>query len=149
MSAPDRLPGWIQRADLSAVDFDPVTFGEACRLLSDHDWKAEVEWRSEREDKGEESCPPGIAFSRTVPDGMVLFHACPKDGGLWVVHYHYPEGHRRSLLAAWFGLRRRDLILQRIRTARDLWPARVREALSAFFFGDRDAVLDVLEGERA
>lgn len=73
-----KLPYWIQRADYSATDFDPVSLPAAQALLRAHDWKAERSYQNSLEDAGEDSCPPGIGF---VGDNDRVLHICPEEDG--------------------------------------------------------------------
>ena len=66
------LPYWIQQADYSATDHDPVDLTRAIHTVQSHDWQAELQLGQEREAAGWESCPPGIGF---VGDGRIL-HIC-------------------------------------------------------------------------
>src|SRR6266850_2964542 len=79
------LPYWIQRADFSSAEFEPVDVTGALRAFTMHDWRAELALLSELEAKGSESCPPGIGF--VTPNGAIL-HVCPSSDGRALVHYH-------------------------------------------------------------
>src|SRR5687767_7276614 len=76
---------WIQRADFSSADFEPVDFNSALRAFTTHDWSAELDFLSELEASANESCPPGIGF--VAPTGAIL-HVCPGRDGRALVHYH-------------------------------------------------------------
>ena len=73
-----KLPYWIQRADYSATDFEPVSLPAAQALLRDHDWKAERSYQKSLEDSDEDQCPPGIGF---VGDNGRVLHICPEEDG--------------------------------------------------------------------
>ena len=79
------LEYWIQRADLSAVDYPAISVTDAVRIFTTHDWDEELKFLSEREETGSEYCPPRIGF--VDPSGPVL-HVCPTADGRAMVHYH-------------------------------------------------------------
>ena len=79
------LPYWIQRADFSSTDFEPVDVTGALRAFTMHDGSAELDLLSELEAKARESCPPGIGF--VASDGAIL-HVCPSSAGRALIHYH-------------------------------------------------------------
>ena len=79
------LPYWIQRANFSSTDFEPVDVNGALRAFTTHDWNAELDFLSELEASASESCPPGIGF--VAPTGAIL-HVCPGPDGRALVHYH-------------------------------------------------------------
>ena len=76
---------WIQRADLTTTDYDPVDVAGALRALDAHPWLDELTLQTELENAGGEYCPPGIGF--VDPDGPFL-HVCPVPEGRYLVHYH-------------------------------------------------------------
>jgi len=82
----DLIPYWIQRADFSATEHEPVDVAAAQALLESHDWDAELALRDALEAAGDDVCDPGIGFLRA--DGEVL-HLCPTPGDRACVHYHY------------------------------------------------------------
>src|SRR5688572_17723134 len=82
-----RLPYWIQRADLSATDHDPVDADTAVRIVLCHDWRAEWQLEKERQASRGDACPPGIGF---VSGGRLL-HICPGSDGTALVHYDADE----------------------------------------------------------
>ena len=82
-----RLPYWIQRADLSATDHEPVDAETAVHLVHSYNWAAEWQLEQDRQASGLECCPAGIGF---VADERIL-HICPADDGTALVHYH-PDG---------------------------------------------------------
>ncbi|HKA33294.1 MAG TPA: hypothetical protein VKH64_08790 [Candidatus Binatia bacterium] len=77
---------WIQRADLSATDYEPVDAAAAVRAFTTHDWAEETSLLSELEKAGKQCCPPGIGF--VDPSGPIL-HVCPTTDGNATVHYHH------------------------------------------------------------
>lgn len=79
---------WIQQADYTSTEYDPVDVGTAIRILRSHDWPAALEFEREREAAGLETCPPGIGF---VADQNRILHICPGRGGTALVHYHTDE----------------------------------------------------------
>jgi hypothetical protein len=79
------LPYWIQRADFSSADFEPVDIHGAVRAFATHDWGAELDFLSELDTKGCPSCPPGIGF--VTATGAIL-HVCPSSEGCALVPYH-------------------------------------------------------------
>jgi hypothetical protein len=78
-----KVPYWIQQADLSATDYDPVDVEAALQIVRSHDWSGELTLQKEREAAGQETCPPGIGF---VCGGRIL-HICPASDGTALVHY--------------------------------------------------------------
>ena len=82
-----RLPYWIQRADLSATDHEPVDAATAIHIVQSHDWRAELQLEQERRASALDSCPPGIGF---VNRGRIL-HICPGSDGTALVHYDADE----------------------------------------------------------
>lgn len=80
-----RFPYWIQRADFSATDHDPIDVDGAIRAFDAHSWRDELARQSELEQGGRECCPPGIGFMD--PNGRIL-HVCPTVDGRALVHYH-------------------------------------------------------------
>jgi hypothetical protein len=77
-----KLRYWIQQADFTAKDYDPVDLIEAERLLTDYNWgKARAFMRSLAQARGVDSgeyCEPGIGF---VTDAGRLLHICPREEG--------------------------------------------------------------------
>jgi hypothetical protein len=85
------IPYWIQRADFTATEHDPIDSVSAVELLNVHDWRSEWRLLREREAAGLETCPPGVGF--TAAPGRIL-HVCPGDDGRALVHYHFAEPRR-------------------------------------------------------
>lgn len=79
-----RLPYWIQRADFSATDHDPVDATTAIHIVQSHDWPRELQLEEERKASGLDRCPPGIGFM----NGDRILHICPAANGTAMVHYH-------------------------------------------------------------
>lgn len=79
------LAYWIQRADFTTTDYDPVDVAGALRALDAHPWHDELKFQTELENAGGEYCPPGIGF--VDPDGPFL-HVCPATDGRYLVHFH-------------------------------------------------------------
>jgi hypothetical protein len=79
------LAYWIQRADFTTTDYDPVDVAGALRALDAHPWHDEWTLQAELENGGGEYCTPGIGF--VDPDGPFL-HVCPTADGRYLVHYH-------------------------------------------------------------
>jgi hypothetical protein len=82
-----RLPCWIQRADFSATDHEPVDADTAVHVVQSHDWRAEWQLEQDRRSSGLECCPAGIGFV----GGRRILHICPAADGTALVHYH-PHG---------------------------------------------------------
>jgi hypothetical protein len=82
------IPYWIQRADCSATDYEPIPVADAIRAFEGHDWRSELDLFSEMETTGADCCPPGIGF--VASDGTIL-HICPGSDGRAMVHYHFSE----------------------------------------------------------
>ena len=89
-----QIPYWIQRGDLSAVDYKAVDAARAINVYSTHDWNEELRFFSQIEKSGADSCPPGIGF--VDPDGPIL-HVCPGAHNDALVHY--TSNQSRKLLA--------------------------------------------------
>ena len=127
------LPYWIQRADLTVSEFEPVDLPGGLRAFQARDWGEERALESELEAGGEESCPPGIGF--VAPTGAIL-HICPRSEERAMVHYH---ARTRSRL---FGLipvpRSRDY------TKEDVELARIPRIVEAFFDARHEEVVDSL-----
>lgn len=87
-----RVSYWIQRADFSTRDFDPVGPEAAVRAFQAHDWHEEAALERELASAQRESCPPGIGF---VAEPGHILHICPRSDGA-IVHYHFSE--RRKML---------------------------------------------------
>src|ERR1700752_825999 len=68
------LAYWIQRADFSATDHEPIDVASALRAFDAHAWQDELNFQMELESRGREYCPPGMGF--IDPDGPML-HVCP------------------------------------------------------------------------
>ncbi len=82
---------WIQSADYSAVDHDPVDYQQACQSIRGHDWAREVARFVSMEQRGEDCCAPGIGFTRPADGGIEFFHACPAEEGRWSIYYQHPD----------------------------------------------------------
>ncbi len=81
-SAPDKVAYWIQRADFTSREFEPVSLAEALAALHEHDWQAELGYERSLEASGktaEERCAPGIGF---VSGAGQALHICPKPDGM-------------------------------------------------------------------
>ncbi len=85
------IPYWIQRADFSAIDYDPVEVADGVRAFETHDWRRELDLYSELESAGAECCLPGIGF---VDPGGDILHICPNDNGGAMVHYHFTASRK-------------------------------------------------------
>jgi hypothetical protein len=77
------IPYWIQRADFSATEYDPVEVAEGVRAFETHDWRRELDLYSELEGAGAECCPPEIGFMDASGD---ILHICPDGNGRAMVH---------------------------------------------------------------
>jgi hypothetical protein len=91
-----RMPYWIQRADYSSTDFDPMTLRGARVILSTHDWPAELSYARSLEQAGTDMCPPGVGF---VPGAGRVLHICPREEGSAHCFYEDPQGrwHRDNV----------------------------------------------------
>ena len=123
------LAYWIQRADFSATDYDPIDVAGAIRAFDAHPWSEELILQSELEDNGREYCPPGIGF--VDPDGPIL-HVCPTADGRALVHFH-------SKPSAWL-LRTADPV----QTSADVARTDVVELIHYFFHGQHDWIVQKL-----
>ena len=63
-----KLPYWIQRADFSTQDFEPIDAIEAEKVLMEHDWESERALQASLENQSkvlhEDFCPPNVGFVR-------------------------------------------------------------------------------------
>lgn len=124
---------WIQRADHSSVDHDPVGDEAAVQAYQRHDWESELAFERELDASGAENCPPGIGF---VAEPGHLLHVCPNvDTAL--VHYHFEES--RKLLGIFPGKR------SRVISALSLPLAEVPDLVRLFASGQTEAVRGRLE----
>ncbi len=127
---------WIQRADFSATEHEPVEAPDGLHAFQSHDWQQEFDLLSQLESAGRECCPPGIGF--VDRDGSIL-HVCPSADGYATVHYHFTttrkilgfipvsgpalqpkQGVHRSEVLGLIGLiyeRRKNDLLQRLAAA--------------------------------
>jgi hypothetical protein len=77
-----KRPYWVQRADLSARDYDPISLVDAEIALRFHNWQLELAyWRSLIEKEAEDECPPGIGFWMGEGGDWCLLHICPNENG--------------------------------------------------------------------
>jgi len=67
------IPYWMQRADLSSTDHEPVDAAQAVKDFLSYDWGAEGRPFDELDGRHEENCPAGFGFS--ADDGRRL-HLC-------------------------------------------------------------------------
>jgi hypothetical protein len=123
------LAYWIQRADFSATDYEPVDAAGALRVFEVHPWHDELRFQAELESGGREYCPPGIGF--VDPDGPIL-HVCPTADGRTLVHYHAPPR---------FGL---PPVEAAVHTREGLLRAEAAELIHYFFHGQHDWILQKL-----
>jgi hypothetical protein len=123
------LAYWIQRADFSAMDYDPIDVAGAIRAFDAHPWSEELSLQSELEDTGREYCPPGIGF---VDPGGPILHVCPTADGRAVVHFH--SGLRVGLLAAG----------EPVQTTAGIARTDVVELIHHFFHGHHDWIVQKL-----
>jgi hypothetical protein len=77
---------WIQKADLSAQDFQPITSFEAVKIFQNYDWNSELSNRRQLEEDGKDFCDPGIGF---VSSDQRILHVCPLDSHNAYFHYHF------------------------------------------------------------
>jgi len=128
-----RIPYWIQRADFSATDYDPIEVADGIRAFERHDWRGELDLYSELESNGAECCPPGIGF--VAADGTIL-HICPNSDGRATVHYHFTGTLK------FFGL----IPIPRsiVETRHDMTRSEVLELIGFFFEGRHDWILQKL-----
>jgi hypothetical protein len=128
------LPYWIQRADFSSTDFEPVDVNGALRAFMTHDWSEELDFLSELEASASESCPPGIGF--VAPTGAIL-HVCPSSDGRALVQYHAET--TRTVLG-FIPMPRSE-----IHTKEGVERSDVGEMIHSFFEGRHDWLLHKLE----
>jgi hypothetical protein len=136
---------WIQRADFSSDDFEPVDLVGAERILRNHDWRTALGFmralaRSHGEESGE-YCPPGIGFARD--DGRLL-HICPNENGTALCFY--------NLVAGFNDANRQGR--EKAEPTRTLWSnpgdgislLHQYRALQLFYRGDFDGVILAVQG---
>jgi hypothetical protein len=90
-SASEKVAYWIQRADFTSREFEPVSLAEALAVLHGHDWQAELGYERSLEASGkaaEERCAPGIGF---VADAGHVLHICPKPDGMAECYFIGPS----------------------------------------------------------
>ena len=87
-SAPDKMTYWIQRADYTSADLDPVSLTEALRVLREHDWNAEFDYEKVLKASAKDNCPPGIGF---VADADHCLHICPRSDGMAECYFIGPR----------------------------------------------------------
>lgn len=125
------FPYWIQRADFSTTDREPVDEAHALSVISTHPWQAELNFQAQLESAGAESCSPGIGF--VDPRGPFL-HVCPSpEDGRAVVHYHAKRFRRILKVFPTYD--------QSVHTKEDVSQAEVAELIHDFFEGNHDQVL--------
>jgi hypothetical protein len=61
--SPVKLPYWIQRADFTSTDFEPVDLVEVEAILRDHDWRGELQLLKSLQEESEDCCPPSIGIN--------------------------------------------------------------------------------------
>lgn len=76
-----KIPYWIQHADFSSQDYDPVDLAQAKQALLTHDWTAELRLGATLEEAEREWCPAGIGFMGE--DGAFFTFALKKMIGLF------------------------------------------------------------------
>jgi hypothetical protein len=130
------IPYWIQRADFSATDYDPVEIGEAVRAFESHNWPRELAFFSDLERAGTECCPPGIGF---VDQNGQILHICPRVDGSTMVHYHFTVS--RKLL----GLI--PISESRVETKIGVYQSDVPDLIRSLFEGRHEWMLHKLAGE--
>jgi hypothetical protein len=124
------LKCWIQHADFSATDNEPVDASAAVRAFTTHDWAEETNLLSTLEKAGKGFCPPGIGF--VYPAGPIL-HVCPSVDGSATVHYH--DNITRKFLGIV------PLRQSTVHTKRDVSRSDVAELITYFFEGRNDWIV--------
>ena len=121
------IPYWIQHADFSSDDFDPVDYRQATVVIQAYDWTTELRNQADREAAGEEACDSGVGF--VAPEGRIL-HICPGPGGQCYFHYHFTESRKiLGLIPA---------SSQSIRSAFDVPVSDIPDVIYRFFNSDHD-----------
>ena len=133
----EHLPYWIQHADFSSTDTDPVPLASALDVLRNHDWQRECDAQTALNAEGEEQCPPGIGFHHGMDQPLHLLHLCPKGVNSWLVHYVYQETVRRF----WFWTGE----VNRKKTAVNLSNRNAEDAVTYFFENRHFDVMSTLE----
>lgn len=107
MSLPDKpirskRKFWIQRADFSSEDFDPVELKIASAIVAGYDWASELllfdELLNESDNHWDEVSCPGIGFHNE--DEAHLLHVCPQPDQTALCFYLPSDGERWSLADA-------------------------------------------------
>lgn len=119
---------WIQNADYSAVDHDPVDYQGALAAWRGHDWAAALAEFDKLDSAGEDCCPPGIGFTRPMTPIAEFLQICPAPDSSWTIYYQHPARNDAASLGA--------------DNATD---GTVETALHAFFADDRAGVEAALE----
>lgn len=131
------LKYWIQRADYSSRDGEPVNATDAVRVFTSHDWKEELALMVRLEAADSDYCPPGIGF--VDPDGPVL-HICPGADGTAMVHVSGRAGTRKMLgFIPW-------TTDPPHHTGESVDTATVINLIQLFFAGQHDSVLETFRG---
>jgi hypothetical protein len=121
------LAYWIQRADFTATDHDPVDAGGAVRAFDVHPWQEEWNLQATLESEGSDYCPPGMGLVH--PDGQIL-HVCPTVDGRALVHYHCAPTFR--------GIAALEAVTH---TREGMLRAEAIELIHDFFHGQHDWIL--------
>lgn len=129
-----RVPYWIQKADLSVTEHEPVDAAGACAVLGSHDWEPELALRDRLEQSGVECCDPGVGFHRA--DGEIL-HICPTPDDRATLFYHFREVKR------FLGLfpSERDRVHHRFGVERSALP----QVVERWFAGDTEWLVDFFD----
>ena len=127
------IPYWIQRADLSTAEFDPVDVKAAILAYESHPWHRELALEHDREIQDKETCPAGIGF--VAAPGHIL-HICPgHDTAL--IHYHFDRVRR---ILGLFSVRKAEVL-----TAPAFPSANIPELIERFFQDDHAFFCQKLE----
>lgn len=79
---------WIQKHDFVSEEFELEKSEAVIKLLGEFDWDQELKLQKEKEDKGEDNCPPGLGI---VADNGHILHLCPDKNKKYLAFFHYPE----------------------------------------------------------
>lgn len=131
---------WIQHADFTTTDGQPVTVEEAVQAFSSHDWDAELSNAKGLQASGTgEVCPPGIGFHPIEEGSELLLHIRPSSWDKADIDYQFSEQRKRL-----FGLVSPMLVIESM-TASGFPIERAAEAIRLFMDARHSELLALLE----
>ncbi|SOE52051.1 hypothetical protein [Orrella dioscoreae] len=131
---------WIQHADFTTTDGQPVTVEAAIQAFSSHDWALELSTAKGLHAAGSgEVCPPGIGFHPVEEGSDLLLHIKPVSWDKADVDYQFPEQRKRL-----FGLVSPMLVIASM-TATGFPIERAAEAIRLFMAARHPELLVLLQ----